>query len=123
MRAGAFEIARPANVGGLVEARLEFDEGGHRFAGFRRVDQRAHDRAVGGGAIKSLLDRNDIGIGRRLMEELDHHVEGFIRVVDDEILLLDREETIAAIVADPLRKARVIRLELEVWPVKTNEFG
>src|SRR6202047_2553757 len=123
LRAGAFEIARPANVGGLVEARLELDEGGHRLAGFRRLDQGAHDRTVGGGAIERLLNRDDLGIGRRLIEELDHHVEGFVRVVDDEILLFDREETVAAIIANTLRKARIIRLELEVRPVETDKFG
>ena len=123
LRAGAFEIARPAYIGGLVEARLEFDEGGHRLAGFRRLDEGAHDRTVGGGAIERLLDRDDIGIGRRLVQELDHDVEGFVRVMDDEILLLDREKTIAAIVADAFGKARIIGLELEVRPVETDEFG
>ena len=123
LRTGAFEIARPADVGGLVETRLEFDEGGHRLAGFRRLDEGAHDRTVGGGAIKRLLDRDDIGIGRRLVEELHHDIEGFIRVVDDEILLFDRKKTIAAIVADALGKARIIGLELEVRPVETDELG
>ena len=76
LRAGAFEIARPADIGLLVEARLQFDERGHRFAGLRRLDQRAHDRAVVRGAIERLLDRDDIGIARRLLQELHHHIEG-----------------------------------------------
>src|SRR5664279_273788 len=123
LRAGAFEIARPADVGGLVEARLEFDKRRDRLAGFRRLDEGAHDRAVGRGAVKRLLDRDDIGIGRCLVQELDHDIERFIRVVDDEILLFDREKAIAAIVADALGKARIVRLELKLRPVKAYEFG
>ena len=45
LRAGAFEIARPADVGLLVEARLQLDQRGHRLAGLGRLDQRPHDRA------------------------------------------------------------------------------
>ena len=60
LRAGAFEIARPADIRLLVEARLQFDERGDRLAGFGRLDQRAHDRAVGRGAIERLLDRDDV---------------------------------------------------------------
>ena len=45
LHAGAFEVARPADVGLLVEARLELDQRGHRLAGFGRFGQRAHDRA------------------------------------------------------------------------------
>ena len=40
LHAGAFEIARPADVGLLVEARLEFDHRGDRFAGFGGLGQR-----------------------------------------------------------------------------------
>ena len=51
---------------------------------------------------------------RRLVEELNDDVERFVRVVDDEILLPDRGEAIAAELLDPLRKSRVVRRELEV---------
>ena len=40
LRAGALERARPADIGLLVEARLELDQRGDRLAGFRRLDQR-----------------------------------------------------------------------------------
>ena len=45
LRAGALEVARPADVGLLVEARLELDERGDRLAGLRRLGQRLDDRA------------------------------------------------------------------------------
>ena len=47
LHAGAFEIARPADVALLVESRLELDQGGDRLAGIGRLDQRRDDRAVG----------------------------------------------------------------------------
>ena len=109
LRAGALEIARPADVGLLVEARLQLDQRGDRLAGLGRLDQRAHDRAVGRGAIERLLDRDDVGIARRLRQELHDHVEGFVGVVDDEVLLADGGEAIAAIVAHALGKARLDR--------------
>ena len=122
LRAGALEIARPADVGLLVEARLELDQRGDRLAGLGRLDQRAHDRAVGRGAIERLLDRHDVGIARRLGEELHDDVEGFVGVVDDEVLLPDRGEAIAAVLAHALGKARVERRELEVGPVEGDEL-
>ncbi len=108
LRAGALQVARPADIGLLVETRLQLDQSRDRFAGFRRLDQGADDGAVGRGAIERLLDRHDIGVARRLHQELHHHVEGFVGVVDDEILLLDGQETVAAIVAHPLRETRGI---------------
>ena len=56
------------------------------------------------------------------MQELHHHVEGFIGVVDDQILLLDGEEAIAAIVAHPLGKARIIGREFQVGRGQADDF-
>ena len=40
LHAGAFQVARPADVGRLVEARLELDHGGDRLAGLGGLLQR-----------------------------------------------------------------------------------
>ena len=40
LHAGALEVARPADVGLLVEARLQLDQRGDRLAGLGRFDQR-----------------------------------------------------------------------------------
>ena len=45
MRAGFFEAARPLDVGRLVEARPQFDQRRHLFAGAGRVHERLDDRA------------------------------------------------------------------------------
>ena len=37
--AGAFQIARPANVSLFIKARFQLDHGGNRFAGFGGFDQ------------------------------------------------------------------------------------
>ena len=51
---------------------------------------------------------------RRLAQELHHHVEGFERMVDDDVLLAYGRETIAAEIADSLGKTRVVRREQEI---------
>ena len=109
LRAGALEIARPLDVGLLVEARLELDQRHDRLAGLGRLGQRRDDRAVVRGAVERLLDGHDIGIAGRLAHELHHDVEGFVRVVDDDVLLADGGEAIAAMIADALGKARARR--------------
>ena len=101
----------------LVEAGLQLDDGGHRLAGFGGVDQRAHDRRLLARAVERLLDRHDVRVERRLPDELHHHLEAFVGVVDEDVLFADRREAIAAMLADALGKARVERRELEVGPV------
>ena len=117
LHAGAFEVARPADIGLLVEARLQLDQRGDRLAGFGGLDQRPHDRAVGGGAVERLLDGDDIGIARRLLQELHDHVEGFVGMMDDQILLPDRGEAVAAVIADAFGKARIVGHEFEIGTV------
>ena len=111
VHARAFQVARPADVGGLVEARLQLHHGGHGLAGVRGLHQRPHDRAVVGGAVERPLDGHDVGIGHSLAQELHHHVEGLVGVVDDEVLLADRREAVAVELADALREADGERLE------------
>ena len=43
--------------------------------------------------------------------------------MDDEILLPDRQEAIAAVVAHTLREARIVGLELELRPVEPDDLG
>ena len=97
LHAGALEIARPADIGLLVEARLELDHGGDRLAGFGRLGQRLDDRGIRRGAVERLFDRDHVGIARRLMQEIHHHVERLVGVMDDQVLLPDRGETVAAV--------------------------
>ena len=120
--AGALQVAGPANIGFLIEARLQLDEGGHRLSGLRRFDKGLDDRAVGGGAIEHVLDRHDAGIARGLIEKLDDDVESFVRVVDDEILLPDGGETIPSVLLHPLWKSRIEGGKLQFRTVDRDQL-
>ncbi len=122
LHAGALEVARPADVGLLVEPRLQFDQRRDRLAGLGRLDELLDDRRFRRGAVQRLLDRHDIRIARGLLQELHHHVERFVRMMDDQVLLPDRREAIAAEFADALGKARIVGHELQVRPVERHEL-
>ena len=122
LHAGALQIARPADIRLLVETRLELDQRGNRFAGLGRFHQRLDDRGFGGGAVERLLDGDHVGIARGLLQELHHHVEELIRMVDDEVLLPDGGKAVAAVVADALGIARIVRHEFEIGPVEPGEL-
>ncbi len=49
--------------------------------------------------MQCLLDGDDVGIARRLLQELDDDVKGLIGVMDDETPLPDRREDIVAVIA------------------------
>ncbi len=112
--AGTLEIARPFDIGRLVETRLELDKGGHRLAGVRRLDQRSDDWRILRRAVERLFDGDHVGIGRRLAKELHHDIEALERVVHNDILGPDRCEAIAAMVPDAFGKARNERLEKKI---------
>src|SRR5262249_38966308 len=111
LRTGALKVARPLDVRFLIETGLELDERRHRFAGFGGLGERRYDRTVGRGTIERLLDGDDIGVLRGLLDELRDDVEGLVRMVDDDILLTNGRETIAAMLSDALWKTRYERLE------------
>lgn len=102
---------------------LRTDQRRHRLAGLGRVDQGAHDRAVVRGAIERLLDRHHFRIGHRLAQELHHHIEGFVGVVNDDVLLAYSSETVTAMLADALGKARIIGRELEIVAGDGDDLG
>ncbi len=58
----------------------------------------------------------------RLPEELNHDVEALEGVVDEDVLLADGGEAVAAMVADALREPRLERAELQVRAVGGYEL-
>ena len=121
LHAGALEVARPADVGLLVEARLELDQRRHRLAGLGRLDQLLDDRRIVAGAVERLLDRHHRRIARRLAQELHDDVEALVGMMDDDVLGADGGEAVAAEVADALGKAHGIGLELEIRPLVDDQ--
>ncbi len=114
LHAGALELRRPVQVALLVEAGLELDNGGHRLARLCRIDQRGDHRRLVAGAVERLLDRDDRRIDRRLVEEVDHHLEALVGVLDHDVLLADGGEAVAVVRQDALGIARGEGRELEV---------
>jgi hypothetical protein len=102
--------------------RLELDQRRHRLAGLGGFGQRLDDRGIGRGPVQRLLDGDDVRVARGLLQEVHHHVERFERVVDDEILLPDRREAIAAVIADAVGIARRVGNEFEVRPVEARDL-
>ncbi len=73
-------------------------------------------------AVERLLDRHDVGIGGGLAQELHHRVETFERMMDDEVLVADGGETVAAMVADAFGEARDVRLELQIGALGEDQL-
>ena len=106
MRPGPFQPPRLADIGGLVEARLEFHQRGDRLAILCRFAERIDNGRVLRGAVERLLDRHHVGVARRLSEKADHHVEGLVGVVQEHVLLADRGEHVAIVILHPLGHSR-----------------
>ena len=66
LHTGAFQVARPFQIGFLVEARLQFDHRGDRLACQRRLDQRSDHRRLVARAVERLLDRHHRRVARGL---------------------------------------------------------
>ena len=59
----------------------------------------------------------------RLTQEVDHHLEALVGVVDHDVLLADRREAIAVVFENPLGIARRIGLELEIGARLLDDRG
>ena len=93
--AGLLQLARPLDVGLLVEAGLDLDEDEDLLAGLGGVDQRVDDRGVAGGPVQRLLDREDVRVGGGLLQEgLDGGGERVVRVVQQDVALAQRGEDV-----------------------------
>src|SRR4029453_7652026 len=80
---------RPGDIGLLVKAGLDLDQCQHLLAGLRRLDQCVDDGGVAGRAIKGLLDRQDMRIISRLLNEaLNTRRERVVRMVQQNIAML-----------------------------------
>ena len=69
------QVARPLDVGLLVETGLELDQRGHGLAGLRGLGESADDGRLLGCPVERLLDRENVRVARRLTQELHDDVE------------------------------------------------
>jgi hypothetical protein len=103
---GALQHSGPADVRLLVEARLHLHEHDHLLARFGGGDQGVDDRRRIRGAVKGLLDRQDVGVRRGLLDEaLNAGGEGMVRVVHQDVAVAQDVEHAARLLA--LQQARM----------------
>ena len=113
--AGVFEVARPADVGGFVEAGHEFNDDSHVLV-LRGIDERLEDGRVVAGAIQSLLDGEDARIGGARLDKSDDAVVGVEGVVEHDVAVAQIVEEIGGAAAEA-QLARHEGLELEIGTV------
>ena len=101
MGTGPLQPPGLSDIGGLIKAGFQLHKGRDRFAVFCGLAQRFDNRAVAGGAVEGLLDRHHIGVARGLGQKADDHIEGFVRVVQQHVLLADGCEHIPVMIAHP----------------------
>ena len=89
---GLAHHTRPLDIRRLVETRLQLDDGRHLLPIPCRCDQCLHNRRVGTGAVERLLDRQHLGILRRLGQKIDHRLEAVIRMVQQDVALPNMEK-------------------------------
>ena len=122
LHAGALKLTGPADIGLFVEPGLQLNQGGDVLARLGRLDQGVHDRGIFRGAIKRLLDRDHLWVARRLAQKLDHHIEGFERVMDDDVLGPNGGKTIPGEIPDALGETDVERLEQQIRTLIDDQF-
>ena len=85
VNAGFLQPARPADVGGLVETRLQLDHHRDLLAVLRRVDQVIDNLGVGRGAVQRHLDRAHLGVAAGFAQQaLDRGRKGFVGVMQQD---------------------------------------
>ncbi|MBG9885267.1 hypothetical protein ABE10_01425, partial [Bacillus toyonensis] len=124
--AGLLELAGPDDVVRLVEARLDLHQGEHLLARLGGVDQRLHDRAVAGGAVQGLLDREHVRVACGLLQERLHaRRERLVGVVHEHVGLADGFEDVGAFVVvarlEGHGRGGQVRLVVQVGPVDPGQ--
>ena len=109
--AGPLELARPDDVGLLVEARLDLDQHDDLLAALGGPDERLDDRRVARRPVQRLLDRQDVRVVGGLGDEpLDGGGERLVRVVDEDVAGPDGGEDVGRLVLvgrdEPRRRDR-----------------
>ncbi len=97
--AGIFHVARPADVGGLVEAGHEFDDEGG-FLGGRGLSERQANGRVVAGAVEGLLHGQDGGVFGALLDEVDDRVVGVVGVMEQDVVLTKLVEDVGGLAAE-----------------------
>ena len=96
VHAGFLQAVGQADVGFLVEARAQLDDGGDVLAVVRGRHQRIDDGRVGAGAVQRLLDGQHLRIGGRQAQEIQHRRETLEGMVQQHIAFAQLLEQVVA---------------------------
>ena len=108
------------DVGLIVEARAQLDDGRDFLACTRRPQERFGQRRIVAGAIQRLLDGQHVGVVGRLPQQVHDGGERLVRMMQDHVPGSDRFEQIVAL-RQSTRQPRAERGILEV--VTVDEIG
>ncbi len=85
VRTGFLQLGGQFDIGLLIETRPQLDDDRDVLTRRRRLDQRGDNGGVAAHSIQSLLDRQHLGIVRRLLDEVGDRPESLKRVMQQHI--------------------------------------
>ena len=87
--------ARIVDVALLVKAGAQLEQALHLLAVLGRVGQRRRDAAAAGEPVERDLDRHDIRVVRRLVQQVDKRVDALIRQREQQVVLREIGKVVA----------------------------
>ncbi len=122
MDAHPLQLLRPLDVGFLIKASLQFNDGRHLLVVQSGLLESLQHRRVIADTIEGRLDSQHVGIIGRLFQQIDDRGKAVIRVMEQEIALTDNAEDAAAQVLQRWRRARGKRFILQIRPLQFVQF-
>ena len=97
MGSHVFEGFGPTEIVFFVEAGFELHEDGDLFAIPDGVDEGFDDGGFGADTVEGHPDCQRVGIDGGFLDELDHRLKTFVRVIEEDLLPIDRTEDVFGI--------------------------
>src|SRR6476620_1938011 len=94
MDSGFLKRSRPFYVCCFLETCLELDHHSNLFSTLSGSTQKSHNRGIATGSVKRLLDRQNIRIFCRLLDEIEHGLKAFVRMVQEDWSAPDLRENV-----------------------------
>ena len=89
------EHARVVDVALLVKAGAQLEQALHLLAVLGRVGQRRRDAAAAGEPVERDLDRHDVRVVRRLVQQVDERVDALVRQREQQVVLREIGKVVA----------------------------
>ena len=94
MTSGLLQLLGPDDVVLLVKPRLQLHQHRHLLAVLSGSGQRGDNRRIAADPVQCLLDGQHLLILRSLLDEIHHRIESLVRMMEENISLLDLREDI-----------------------------